>query len=529
MNEMNERYSSPSEAIGTLPPRKTGNRGLLIGTAVLCVLAVVAVAVKLRSAPNPKTAVEAAFTATAAQQKAAVAQLYEKIPAARLLFEGRDAAETTDFVFTVTAVEENPYAVFANVILKDAVIHGSAESHPESGSLALETSVVLQDAQLINTQLFVSPELVAVGIPTFGQTVSFNPATFVQDYQVSALNALNPLDAQSLEMMQGVITGQMAYYNALSTLSTEQLQADLLPILKRALNNATYTYDNQSQKYVVNIPAADLKNTIADFYRYIYFESEIGHAMAGMISPLAAAEPGQSYERLMEEAIAEIERSLPEQDAVLTLDIKNGLIKTAQLSCEPPADGASPTPEAAANAITALTFDCSFDKDAETARLVLFTADGAGMTVDASGVFKDDAYTLDMTMALDSEYTAMTLPMTMRVAADGSYSAAADLTMDMGGDPVKLNLSFDGTALLEQDVLTLSLPDSRVYLSASNTATGALVFDLDYRSAPLTGVPTPPESTPLFSMDAGQLERLGAEYSVGYENLVGRLFSLLMS
>ena len=524
MNEMNDSYSSTAQAIGTLPPqKKPGKFALLIGAAALCAVAAAAVGIKMLSSPDPKAAVEAAFIATGAQQQEAVERLYEKLPAAKPLFEGRRGAFSGSFDFTVKSVEDNPYAAFADVILKDAVIRGSMDSDPENSTSAGTASVALQGAQLLELRLFLSPELAVAGIPTMGQTIALNPTTFAQDYQNSALGAVSPLDAQSLAAIQSAINGQMAYLNALGTLSAERLQADLLSILKGALTNATYTYDRPSKKYVVAIPGADLKSAIADCYRYIYFESELGRAMAMSMEPVAAAS-GQSYEAMMNQAISELEKGLPESDAALTLDLKNGLIKTARLVWSPAPEAASP----ADDAITGLVFDCGFDAAVNTVKLRVDTNGGIGMTVDASGAFEDNAYTLDMALAVDSAETSMTLPMTVRLAADGAYSCTAELTVNTGSAPIKAGLAFDGTALLEQDVLTLRLPGSRVYLSGTGAAAGALVFDLDCTSAPLTGTPTPPESTSLFSMDARQLSQLGDEYAVGYENLVGRLFSLLM-
>lgn len=539
MNEMNDTYSSTAEAIGVLPPKKPGRSKLLIGVAALCAVAAVAVAVKMTSARDPKATVEAAFTATAAQQKAAVEKIYQKIPAAKRLFEnGGGAARTTDFDFTVKSIEDNPYAPFANVILKDAGIRGSFASDPAQKTAALNASVYLKDAPMLEARAFMSPELIAAGVPTFSNTiVSFNPTSFAQDYAGSALGAVYPLDTPTLELAQGLIIGEMEYINAIGSISSEKLQADMLPILKGALTNAAYTYDKQSKKYVVEIPNDDLKAAILNYYRYIYFESELGAAIEKMMGPIASATtPGQSYEDMMNAALAGIEESLPEMDAVLALDIQNGLIKTANLTCTPvAADAASSdaasTPEEllpAQSTLTSLILDFSFGETANTAKLVLTTDDATSMTVDVSGALENDAYTLDMTAAVDSDYTTLNMPLTMHIAADGAYACTADITVDMGGQPMQAGVAFNGTAVLENDTLTLQLPDSRIYGSATNTATGTLIFDLDCTSAPLTEALTPFESTPLFALNAQQLGQLGNEYSVGYENLVGQLFSLLM-
>lgn len=540
MNEMNDNtYSNTAEAIGVLPPKKPGRLKLLIGIAALCAVAVVAVAVKTISTRDPKATVEAAFTATAAQQKAATEKIYQKIPTAKHLFESEGGvARTTDFNFTIKSIEDNPYAPFANVILKDAGIRGSIASDPAQKTAALNASVYLKDAPMLEAYAFMSSELIAAGVPTFSDTVvSLNPTSFARDYAGSALGTVYPLDAPTLELAQGLIIGEMEYINAIGSISSEKLQADMLPILKSALTNATYTYDKQSKKYVVKIPNDDLKAAILDYYRYIYFDSELGAAIEKMMSPIASATaPGQSYEDMINAALSSIEEGLPEMDAVLALDIKNGLIKTANLTCTPvAADAASSdaasTPEEllpAQSTLTSLILDCSFGETANTAKLVLTTDDATSMTVDVSGLLENDAYTLNMTAAVDSDYTTLNMPLTMRIAADGAYAFSTDITMDMGGQPVQAGVAFDGTAVLENDVLTLQLPNSRVYGSATNTATGTLIFDLDCTSAPLTEALTPSESTPLFTLNPQQLGQLGNEYSVGYESLVGQLFSLLM-
>lgn len=537
MNENNEANFNATEAVATLPPpgpqKKAGNSKLLIGAAAVCAIAAVAAIIKFSATPDPKATVEAAFTATAAQQQATVDKIYQKVPAAKLMFEGRDGALATDFDFKVKSIEDNPYATFANVILKDAGIRGSISSDPAQKTSALNASVYLKDSPMIEARAFMSPELVVAGVPTFSQTtVSINPATFAQDYAGSALNAVNPMDAQSLDMMQGLITGEIEYINAVSSISSEKLLADIMPIFKGALTNATYTYDKQSKKYVVDIPGEDLKNTVLAYYRYIYFESEFGEAMEKMMTSTAAASSDLAYEDMMNEVITSLEESLPDMDAKLTLDIKNGLIKSANLACTPVASAdSSSSPESADSpeaTVSSLVFDCSFDEAANTAKLVITTDDAMSMTVDATAAFSNDAYALEMNVGVDSGYITFSMPLNMSVAADGAYRCAADMNIDAGGQPIKAGFAFNGTAVLENDVLTLSLPDSRVYGSASNTAAGTLVFDLDCSNAPLAEALAVPENTSLFALDAQQLEQLSNEYSVGYESLVGQLYSLLM-
>ncbi|WMJ84888.1 hypothetical protein ACS3UN_04790 [Oscillospiraceae bacterium LTW-04] len=534
MNENNGANFNASETVTTLPPpvpqKKAGKSKLLIGAAAVCAIAAVAAVIKFSSTPDPKTTVEAAFTATAEQQQIAVDKIYQKIPAAKLMFEGRSGAMTTDFDFKLNAIEDNPYAAFANAILKDAGIRGSASSDPAQQTAAFNASVYLKDAPMIEAHAFMSPELIVAGVPTFSQTaLSINPTTFAQDYTGSVLNAVYPIDAQSLDMMQGVITGEIEYINAISAISYEKMLADITPIFKNALTNATYTYDKQNKKYVVDIPGEDLKSAVLDYYRYIYFESEFGVAIEKMVTSAIDADPSMTYEGMMNEAISSIDESLPDMDAKLTLDIKSGLIKSANLVCTPvAAASSSESAEVPEIIVNSFVFDCTFDDAVNTAKLVIATEDAMNITMDATSTFSNDTYATDMTVGVESSFITFNMPLNISVAADGAYSCVADMNIDADGDLVNAGFAFNGTAVLENDALTVSLPDSRIYASASDTAVGALVFDIDYTNAPLTEALTAPESTSLFELDAQQLEQLNNEYSVGYESLVGQLYSLLM-
>lgn len=536
MNENNEANFN-SAAVTTLPPpvpqNKAGKSKLLIGVAAVCAIAAVAAVVKFSSTPDPKATVEAAFTATAKQQQAVTDKIYQKVPAAKLMFEGREGATTSDFDFKVKSIEDNPYAAFANVIFQDAGIRGKFNNDPAQKTSAFNTSVYLKDAPMIDVSAFMSPELVVASVPTFSQTnVSMNPTTFAKDYAGSALNAVYPVDASSLEMMQGVITGQIDYINAVSSISSEKMLADIMPIFKGALTNATYTYDKQTKKYVVDIPGEDLKTAVVNYYRYIYFESELGVAMEKMMTSVAAADSELTYEDMMNETISGIEESLPDMDAKLALDIKNGLIKSANLVCTPVAPAASSSsPDSTVSpeiTVSSLVFDCTFDDAVNTAKLVITTEDAMSMTVDATATLSNDTYALDMAVGVDSSSMTFNIPLNISIAAGGAYSCAADMNIEAGGEPINAGFAFNGTAVLDNDVLTVNLPDSRVYISGTDAATGTLVFDLDYANAPLTEALTAPESTSLFALDAQQLEQLSNEYSVGYESLVGQLYSLLM-
>lgn len=537
MNENNEVNFNSAGAAATMPPpapqNKAGKTKLIIGVAAVCAIAAVAAVVKFSSTPDPKATVEAAFTATAKQQQVITEKVYQQIPAAKLMFEGREGAVTSDFDLTIKSIEDNPYAAFANVILQDAGIRGKFSNDPAQKSSAFNSSVYLKDAPMIDVSAFMSPDLVVASVPTFSQTsVSINPTTFAQDYAGSALNAVNPMDAQSLDMMQGVITGEIEYINAISSISSEKMLADIMPIFKGALTNATYTYDKQSKKYVVDIPGEDLKTAVVNYYRYIYFDSELGVAMEKMMTSVAAADPDMTYEDIMNETISSIEESLPDMDAKLALDIKNGLIKSANLVCTPvvPAESSSSSESVDLPEITvsSLVFDCTFDDAVNTAKLVITTEDAMSMTVDATATLSNDTYALDMVVGVDSSSTKFNMPLKISIAAGGAYNCAADMNIDAGGEPISAGFAFNGTAALENDALTVSLPESRVYVSATGAATGTLVFDLDYTNAPLTETLTAPDSTSLFALDAQQLEQLSNEYSVGYESLVGQLYSLLM-
>ncbi len=537
MNENNEANFNSAEAVATMPPpapqNKPGKTKLFIGVAAVCAIAAVAAVVKFSSTPDPKATVEAAFTATAKQQQAITEKVYQQIPAAKLMFEGREGAVTSDFDLTIKSVEDNPYAAFANVILQDAGIRGKFSHDPAQKTSAFNSSVYLKDAPMIDVSAFMSPDLVVASVPTFSETsVSINPTTFAQDYAGSALNAIYPMDAQSLDMMQGVISGEIEYINAVSSISSEKMLADIMPIFKGALTNATYTYDKQSKKYVVDIPGEDLKTAVVNYYRYIYFDSELGMAMEKMMTSVAAADPEMTYEDIMNETISSIEESLPDMDAKLALDIKNGLIKSANLVCSPVAPTESSSSSESVDlpeiTVSSLVLDCTFDDVVNTAKLVITTEDAISMTVDATATLSNDTYALDMAVGVDSSSIKFNMPLNISIAAGGAYNCTADMNIDAGGEPIGAGFAFNGTAAVENDALTVSLPESRIYVSATDTATGTLVFDLDYANAPLTETLTAPDSTSLFALDAQQLEQLSNEYSVGYESLVGQLYSLLM-
>lgn len=283
---------------------------------------------------------------------------------------------------------------------------------------------------------------------------------------------------------------------------------------------------------MVDIPGEDLKTAVVKYYRYIYFESELGVAMEKMMTSVAAADSELTYEGMMNETISGIEESLPDMDAKLALDIKNGLIKSANLICTPVAPAASSSsPDSTVSpemTVSSLVFDCTFDDAVNTAKLVITTEDAMSMTVDATATLSNDTYALDMTVGVDSSSITFSIPLNISIAAGGAYSCAADMNIEAGGELINSGFAFNGTAVLDNDVLTVNLPESRVYISGTDAATGTLLFDLDYANAPLTEALTAPESTSLFALDAQQLEQLSNEYSVGYESLVGQLYSLLM-
>lgn len=546
MNENNELNQSASlsdaaAAIELQAPKKSGPSKMLIGIVAVCVIAAVAVGIKLTSGQSdPKTVVEAAFTATANEQMAFAEEIYNKVPAAKPIFEGRNGALTTDFDFTIKSVEDVPYSTIASAILADAGIRGTVSCDPDNKTAALNGSVYLKDSQLIDGTLFISPEMVSGGVPSFSNTiVSVNPTTFADDYQNSVLNAISPMDSDELEFVQESISSNFDYISSMNSFSTEKMLNDLKPILKSSIANATYEYDKQNKNYVVNIPGADVKTAIMDYYRYIYFDSEIGTALEKVMTPTLEGISDMTYDEMMTETIDEIGESLPNMDAVMTLTIDKGVIKTAHVVCTPVApasDSSSEAPDEFASeaAINNITIDCTFDKNSNTVKAIADITDETGeamsISIDAIGKLENNVYSTDMNLALDSDTITLKMPLNFSIAADGAYICGLNMDINSFGETVNAGFNFNGTATFENDVLAISLPASSVNYSTPNDGSGKLVFDINCTSSPLIEkIAAPAEHTALLTMDEQQLAQLSNEYSVGYENLVGELYSLLMA
>ncbi|MFV0497378.1 MAG: hypothetical protein ACK5L0_04285 [Candidatus Fimivivens sp.] len=520
---MNENNNINSEAVATLPPKKSMRTALIIGVVVALLIAgAVAVFLKFFAKPDPQKTIEAAFTATAEHQQVLIDELYKEIPAAKVLFEGRSGALTTDFDYKFKAIENNPYGAFVNAILQDAGIKGQFASDPEKRTASVATSVYLQGTPVIDATAFVSPEHVVLNTPTFSQTaLSFNPATFAQDYTNSALNAFAPMDTQTLDLMQSTIVGSIDAINFNSTASNKKFLADLKPIFAKMFNNATYTYDEQSKKYVVDIPGADVKNVSLEFLRYCYLESDMAKANQSMFSSSMGMDADISYEETMNQLISEIEKTLLEMDAKLTLDIQKDLIKSANLVAVPASETANGSK---------LVFDWTSDNAVETAKTVFTIGDQVSMTMDVSATHADGTYAMDLAMEATADTFTCKMPIKFSIAADGAFNCVADVNIAEtdSTEVVDAGFAFNGTAVYENDTLTMNLPNSRIYASSSDTDLGALVFDTHYTNAPLTEALTAPESTALFELDAQQLEELSSEYYIGYENFIGQMYSLLM-
>ncbi|MEG1773902.1 MAG: hypothetical protein RR320_03500, partial [Oscillospiraceae bacterium] len=171
------------------------------------------------------------------------------------------------------------------------------------------------------------------------------PQTLIEDYKASPY--YDPADQaeQSLALMQQAIGGYGEYMKALGSLSHEALLADVGGIFKDVLTNAVYEKGEKSAEgfatYRVTIPGADAKTAVIAYYRYIYFDSELGTAMKNMMEPFLAADGSTSYEDTMNELISTLETSCPELPCVLTLSInKQKVIQTLSLVSTPvlPAD-----------------------------------------------------------------------------------------------------------------------------------------------------------------------------------------------
>ena len=477
--------------------------------------------------PDPEVIVKAAFAETVSGQQAAAENMYNTIPAARQMFEPVEVvSQKQDFDFTVKSVEDVPYAQLISAFAANCGIRGSVSTSIEQKISNADFTVYTQDKDLIDGEMYLSPELITVSVPEISsKTLSVNPSTLKEDYKNSIFYSLMPMTDEDLELFQQSILTSFEN-QSLSAADIEKMSDDLEAIAANSLTNAEYSYDEATKRYIVTIPGADAKATILEIYRYIYLDAPIAPMMEKALSPVITSEE-LSYGEFINRLLENLEATLPELPTNISLEIENKVIKTANISIIPAAAPA----EGSELSISSITAELALSDTKNDIVMNFGLASGeeaTDMTVTLSDLFENDTYTMDMIISATSNDAAFTIPFNIKIAANGDFTcgATADIQSEEGDN--SFAFSAKGTVTYDNSVLSYNLSDC--VISAVMPENSAKIgFALSGTNSPLTELPAAPDNhVEVLKFDYQDIENLQNEITQNSQSFVAKLYKIFL-
>ncbi len=521
--------AEPAQPPAAAPaPKKSGLGKIVITAALAC--AVVAgglFAAKAFLKPAPEKVIKAAVAATYSQQQKFEEKIYSEIPAAKPLFGGEqsDGSEGS-FSLTLNSIGGIDYAQLISAMFSGLTISGESVSSQDPQAADIDLAVSHKNQHLISASIFLSPELALINVPELSQkSLSVNPQSLAEDYKNSIFYEPSSISEQQLRSLQDSLTSALDNTQGFSPESIKKMENDMAAIMKKAVINAQYSYDDQSKLYAVTIPGADVKSTVIELCRYIYADSDMAEFIKRSIGQaLTVNGKYDSYSDAVDGMLSELESELPELPATVELDIDKNLIRSANIIITPAAS-ASPDKASFEN----ITIALNFSENAVTAQISsTITEDGQQLAIfsTARSSLENGVYSVSFIIDIFDEDISISIPFDCSLAASGDFNYKMSFAGSDNDNSINAAFIADGTAVLEDGILSCDLPLCSFDITSDDTAL-KIEFSASTKSGPLTAVPAvPAKHIPVFSMTEQDVDLLFEDIKAGGQALIGKLYDI---
>lgn len=521
----------PSQVAVVPPAPKKGGAAKKIITAVLACTVVAGglFAAKTYLKPDPEKIVKAAVASTYSQQQKFTDKVYSDIPASKVLFGGEQAPESEgSFSFTLNSIGGIDYAETINAIASGLTISGNTASSAANDLTDIDLSLSHRDNHIIDASLFLSPELAAVSVPALTEKVlSANPSTLAEDYKNSIFYDPYAVSISDIQMLQDSFTSALENSNRLTPEAVKKMETDIDNIMQKAAANAQYSYSTQDKLYVVTLPGADVKNAVIELCRYIYADSELAPVIRRSFEPILLADKQySSYDEAINGMLAELEAELPDLPTTISLDIAKNVVKSAHIAVTPTYVSVSDTA-----VLDSFTVDLIFTETSSMAQVSMtVTEEDDEVTVfsTAQSSLKDGVYSASFIIDVFADDISLSIPFEYSLAAQGDLDYKLSFTMS--DDEQDINAAFvaDGTAVMENGILTCDLPACSIDISSGEDAFNS-EFSVSFKSGALTALPqAPSHHIAFFDMTEQDVELLMDDVSSGFRALIGKIYGIFL-
>ncbi len=517
---------------------------VLGGIIVVLIIAIVACFALGVFGGDPEKALDKAFEATAQDQEAFLQQLQEELPAFRLLYGGESGARSSDFQFTLGALEfasASPEELaLVNQFVQGSGMHGTFVSDPENSVYELDGTLQLAGMDLLGLYGYLSPDQVAFGVPDFSETaLSVNLQTLAEDLTNSPLTAgsISPEEAQQA---QDAIQALLQYMNALMNIqgASAEMEEDIMAMLSALREGATYEdlgSEDGLKVYAMDIPGSNVKQFLSDLVEYIYVDSSVGQAMAGLYNAAGGME--LNYQDWLQQEMLSVLQSeeMPELPLHVVVKVGSGdLIRGMDISLD--------SPELAAQGLEELRFFYTEDENHNQEGAFYLKASDAEsgtaveLNVPVTATYQDGVYQIAVSLSLpETEGVVADMTETISMGQDGSYQLGFDYTINVQDQAypdanmdATVNFNMEGTVTEDGDAVTYDFPTIQMSVGSAGEVIG-FSCSASATSTPVEGPYT--ISRPTLELLTASQEELNAElqkYMDGFENLVGPLMGSLM-
>ena len=509
------------------PPKKKNTAKIVITAALACAIVVSGIfAARTFLKPDPETVIKSAVAATYSQQQKFTDKVYTEIPAAKMMFGGRETGDYQDsFSLTVKSVGGFNYAEMISAVLSGTTVSGNVTVSQSEKLSEIDLSLSHRGTHLIGADIFLSPELTSVSIPELSaQTFSVVPSSLAEDYKNSIFYNPYVVSDGDIELIQNALVN--AFENrTLTSADIKIIESDIITILAKSAANAQYGQNSQTGLYTVTIPGSDVKSAVTELCRYIYADSKLADIIRSSVNHASMKELGfASYDEAVNAMLTQLDAELPELAAVIELDIAKNSVRKAAVTLTP----AESTAEVHfSDIVTELAFSPS-SCFAHVSMTVTDNGKQATVFSTAQSSLENGVYSASFIIDVLADDVSVSVPCSLSLSNQGDLDYQLSIDMSAGETQFISSVFADGTAVAENGVLRYDIPVCTADFT-SDGQTYHAEFSLSGSSGPVTVLPSSPvEHTAVFSMSGDDVEMLSHDIKSGLSSLIGKLNAILM-
>lgn len=318
------------DALGVVPIAPVKKKTALIAGVVAAVLAVAAVVSVVIVMQSPERVVKSALSSSFSQMEKQSEQIIADIPAMARQAELAKGGTVNEMSLKLNALQIPGLNPIIATLFSGTTVSGTTTADTVNNTYSNSYGLTMMGQKLGTLDLYTTPTTLSLGMPEFfAGNYYLNMDSLVENGWDSYLfSELVPTKKDDLQLFSDLYSSYIKAIGSVNDETTKQMTKRMQEICIEQFTG--FTYGKDGDLYTVTVPAQSVNGALAALTQYIYLESPMMEQMVNLLP----AEDRTEFLAEINNLGSMLAVGLPQTPTVITLDIKNGKVLTANIATQ---------------------------------------------------------------------------------------------------------------------------------------------------------------------------------------------------